>query len=156
MKKTFFILIFHIICGCNNHDIKEFKAEPSVDEKITDTTTNKHFETIKFDKKFQFVVDENYEGSNAVSCFGIGYHLLIGSTQNSELPKKLSVLYHSLKPYDLKKGDTINIVPDKNQNFENNGIGIIYVASDTIINGKTETHILGSEYKSIWAERIEL
>ena len=55
----------------------------------------------------------------------------------------------------LKKGDTINIVPDKDQNFEDE-IGIIYVASDTIINGKTETHILGSENIAIWADRMEL
>ena len=126
MKKTFVILIIYIFYGCNNHEIKKDKTTSSLDEKVT-----------------------------AVSCFGIGYHLLIGSTLNPKLPKKLSVLYHSLEPYDLKKGDTINIVPDKDQNFEDE-IGIIYVASDTIINGKTETHILGSENIAIWADRMEL
>ena len=66
------------------------------------------------------------------------------------------MLYHSIKPYDLKKGDKIIIIPDENQDFETNDYGVIYIVSDTIINGKTETHVLGSEYKSIWAERIEL
>tara|TARA_R110002020_G_scaffold49796_9_gene141452 strand:- start:3317 stop:3784 length:468 start_codon:yes stop_codon:yes gene_type:complete len=155
MKKTFVILIIYIFYGCNNHEIKKDKTTSSLDEKVTENISDNYFETISYDQKFEFVVDESIKGSNAVSCFGIGYHLLIGSTLNPNLPKKLSVLYHCLEPYDLKKGDTINIVPDKDQNFEDE-IGIIYVASDTIINGKTETHILGSENIAIWADRMEL
>jgi hypothetical protein len=155
MKKTFVILIIYIFYGCNNHEIKKVETKSSVDERVSESIKDKYFETILFADKFEFIVDESYKGSNAVSGFGIGYHLLIGSTRNRVLPKKLSVLYHSLEPYDLKKGDTIKIVPDKNQNFEDE-IGIIYIASDTIINGITETHVLGSENIAIWADRIEL
>jgi hypothetical protein len=155
MKETYLILIFLVFCGCNNHQRTEPKNSITNEEKVTDTLPEKYFETISFNNKFELVVEKSYTGSNAVSCFGIGYHILIGSTLNPELPEKLSVLYHLQKPYDLKKGDIITILPDENQDYENNGFGIIYVASDTIINGKLETHILGSENKSIWAKRIE-
>ena len=155
MKYTFIILLIVMISGCNQKK-EHIKVSSINDENITDSIPNKYFETISYKEKFEFTVNENYTGSNSVSCYGIGYHLLIGTTENSELPAKLSVLYHSIKPYDLKKGDKIIIIPDENQDFETNDFGVIYIVSDTIINGKTETHVLGSEYKSIWAERIEL
>ncbi|HBY66981.1 MAG TPA: hypothetical protein DEG69_03960 [Flavobacteriaceae bacterium] len=156
MKETFLIALFFVFCSCNNHQKAEAKNISTNEEKTTDTIAKNYFETIPYNSKFEFIVDKNYKGSNAVGCYGIGYHILIGSTLNSELPEKLSVLYHSIKPYNAKKGDTITIIPDENQDFENNNFGILYVTSDTIINGQTETYIVGSENKTIWAERIEL
>ena len=160
MTKTKDILIFIFALGVilaisftiyALYDIQEkYASEPTepnsmIENKIVE------FDLLDYKLEFDLIINEYYLNKNAIG-HAVGYDLFIGNTTDSLLPKNLTVLSFSELNKKINLGDTIRFLPNDNQYDEKNGFGLYYYTNDTIINGKIETYILGSQNKAIWAD----
>ncbi|QQX77506.1 MULTISPECIES: hypothetical protein [Aequorivita] len=148
MRRILFLLLIFMI-SCNSNENTKNQKETILLNKT------KKFEYNLFDYKseFELVISEFYLNHQAVGN-AVGYNLFIGKTSNPLLPENLSVLSFSEENIKLSLGDTIRFIPNKKQHNEISGYPLIYYSKDSMIDGKMENYILGSENKAIWADPI--
>jgi hypothetical protein len=150
MRRILFSFIV-ILFSCNSN--KNAKNQTETETTLLQVNNKAEFSLIDYKSEFKLVINEYYVNKQAVG-HAVGYNLYIGETTTSLLPKKLTVLSFSQENEDINIGDTIRFLPNVKQYVEGNEYPLIYYAKDTIINGKMDTHILGSDNKAIWANPI--
>ena len=139
MKRTFYISLFILIsvisCKSKKPLILNFEGKTE-------------YEFIETKREFELILTEFKQ--NTFYCYTeiVPYALLIGKTNNSELPKKISVLSYCDKRV-FKVGDTLKITPSEKPK-RTESMGLLYYSKDTIVGGKKVYKKIGTENKAVW------
>ncbi len=148
-----FILIFILISfvGCNS---KTSKSEPIVEIEES-KERDLLFDFIEPEKEFELTITDFYENRTSCATEVVPYALIIGTTTDKDLPKKVSVLSYCEEEV-FKPGQKVIIIPEVEPSLltSRNPLNPLYfVVTDTIVNGEMLSEwIIGSENKAIWGK----
>lgn len=113
------------------------------------TYTSLDWQVINYNKTFKITVDKFVKSSGPCLSHGsISYALVVGRTENNDLPERLSVLLASDNNlYDIGQSLEIRPIDDPTKAHS---LKPIYLVKDTLINGQKTRYIIGSENPRIW------
>jgi len=138
MRKILLLLTSAIIFACSS---------PKMSQQTY--SLNKGFDFISVSDTFHLTITQFYKNTAHPYTEGLPYALLIGETNQSKLPKQISVLaIRDNHSYNL--GDVVIVHPAENP-LKASSLKPIYLVKDTVI-GKLNCHaVIGTEYPAVWA-----
>ena len=110
----------------------------------------KGYNLIEIENEFEIKLTDFYQCNCMPSCYVINHSLLIGTTNDINLPKKISILSLANNDENFKIGDLIKIQPTKKPYDESGPRFPAYYTTVNVINGKKETVLIGYENKATW------
>jgi len=138
MKKVIFIVLLSFLNCKSTNSLIDYEV------------LRKGYDLIKIENDFEIKLTEFYPCNCMPSCISTKFSLLIGTTNNINLPKKISILSLSSNDENFKIGDLIKIKPTKKPYDESDRRYPAYFTKENVVNGENKMVIIGSEYKATW------
>jgi len=154
LRELILISILFFFVGCNS---KTSKSEPIVEIEEVEEIKEMDllFDFIEPQNEFELTITDFYENRTSCATETVPYALIIGTTTDKDLPKKVSVLSYCEEEV-FKPGQKVIIIPEVEPSLltSRNPLNLTYfVVMDTIVKGEMLSEwIIGSENKAIWGK----